>query len=206
MTNTRIFVSATIVLIFACVRVEASPDDKAPVEDPPAVEEQAHALDDNMAVSQPPPLQEKPGPAYARYYPYQQQLTFRSGYDSDFPKMGIDNWVLGFQYLFPKFLAPKLEAGADLIDSGGGHLHVGMRWIHSERSYWRPSFKAGLDLHSDGKEGLATITKWENYYARFSGCLEYVVWNPFSLRLEHETLVNFDKMRMVLTLGISHGW
>jgi hypothetical protein len=206
MTNPGFFVSATIVLILLCPRVEASPDSNARIDDTQTEQEEVHPLDENMAVSTPPALKQKSGPPNARYYPYQQQFTYRTGYDSDYPKIGVDNWVLGFQYLFPKFLSPKLEAGADLVDGGGGHLHIGMRWIRSERSYWRPSVKLGLDLHSDGKEGMATLTKWENYYARMSACAEYVVWNPFSLRLEHEILINFDEMRAVLTLGISHGW
>jgi hypothetical protein len=163
-----------------------------------------------MAVSSPREPMKKPRPPRARYYPYQQQLTFRTGYESDFPEVEFDNWTLGFQYLFPKFLSPKLEAGADLVENGGGHLHVGMRWIYRERSYLRPSVKAGLDLYSDGKEGLATLTKWENYFTRLAVCAEYVVWNPYSLRLEYEILANFDfdfdDTRSQLTLGISHGW
>lgn len=206
MTNPGFFVSATIVLILNSSVGWASPDSSAPINDTQTEAEEVRPLDDNMAVSPPPQLMGKPRPPNARYYPYQQQLTYRTGYDSDYPKLGLENWVIGFQYLFPKFLSPKLEAGADLIDGGGGHLHIGMRWIRTERSYWRPSVKAGLDLHTDGKEGLATVTKWENYYMRLSACAEYVVWNPFSLRLEHEILMNFDEMQAVLTLGISHGW
>jgi len=206
MAQTRFFVSATIVLIFFCGVVEASPQDGTVVIEPAADQADVTPLDDNMAVTPAPALKNKSGLPDPRYYPYRQQLTFRTGYDSEYPKIAVDNWVLGFQYLFPKFLAPKLEAGADLIEGGSGHLHAGMRWMAWEKSYFRPSVKVGLDHLADGKEGLATLTDWEHYFIRGSACLEYVVWNPFSLRLEHEILANFDKMRAVLTLGISHGW
>ncbi len=206
MAKLPIFVSATIVLIFSHGGAAASPQDNVLGVEPAVEAEEVRALDDNMAVSPPPALKGKPGPPNARYYPYQQQLTYRSGYDSDYPKLGVDNWVIGFQYLFPKFLSPKLEAGADLLDNGTGHLHVGARWIRTERSYFRPSVKVGLDHLAESREGLATFTKIENYFARGSATLEYVVWNPFSLRLEYEILANFDKMRAVATLGISHGW
>jgi hypothetical protein len=130
----------------------------------------------------------------------------RGGKDAKVPKLKWDNDVIGFQYLFPKFLAPKLEAGADLVEGGNGHLHVGWRHIYFERSYFRPGYKLSLDHFAESKEGLATLTKINNYFARVTGTLEYVVWNPYSVRLEAEIFWNLSTTRSMVTVGLSRGW
>lgn len=175
-------------------------------KDEPEAKEEIKPLDENLSVAEPPVVERVPPPRPLRYYPYHQQLTFRGGRASDFPKLEFDDSVLGFQYLFPKFLAPKLEAGADLHQDGRGHLHVGVRWIYFQRSYFRPSVKLAFDHLADSEEGLATLTRSENYFLRGSGTVELVVWNPFSLRLEAEMLINFDDTMLVLTAGLSRGW
>jgi hypothetical protein len=206
MSKLAIFVSATIVLIFSSTPSFAAP----PLAVPESQEEEAKwpegKPDENMSIAQPPDPALPVPEAEARYYPYRQALTFRGGLASDFPKASFNDTVLGFQYLFPKFLSPKLEAGADLHEDNIGHLHVGLRWIAWEREYFRPSGKVSLDHLADADERLATLTRIDNYYVRLSGTLEYVVWNPYSLRLEHELLVNLDRCWQVVTLGISRGW
>lgn len=218
------FVSGTIVLIFiwlvaatlCLTQAQASPspqtgltaeeNDKA--TQPSAEEGQTYPELENLTLTRPDkilraqdvPLRDP------KYYPYQQQMTFRAGASSDFPKVSYDDTVLGFQYLFPKFLSPRLEAGADLHEKGRGHLHVGARWIYSERSYWRPSVKLAVDHFVDSAEGLATLARKEDWYLRGGLTAEYVVWNPYSLRLEQELLINFDNVRIVSTLGLSRGW
>ncbi len=206
MTNSTIFVSATIVAIFLGLKVEASPTTELKDLEAAEPQSESRALDDNMAVSEAPAIKVKPAPTDARYYPYQQALTFRSGYESDFPKLGVEDWVLGFQYMFPKFLSPKLEAGADLHKEGVGHLHVGVRWIYNEKTYFRPSLKLAFDHRIDSKDGIATLGEFKNYYVRAGGTLEYVAWNPYSIRLDNEFLINWDKMRYLILLGISRGW
>ncbi len=206
MSNSKIFVSATIVVILLGPYVQASPSTDVRTIEASEPEAETRTLDDNMAVSEPPALHAKPPPADARYYPYQQALTFRTGYESDLPKMGVEDWVLGFQYMFPKFLSPKLEAGADLHREGRGHLHLGVRWIYFEKTYFRPSLKLAFDHFADSAEGLATLSEVENYYVRGGGTLEYVAWNPYSVRLDSEILVNFNKTRLLLLLGLSRGW
>ena len=206
MSKLPIIVSATIVLIFSCSVGLAAPERSVPKSDVSPSVWPENKTDENLSVSQPPAPNGKPPPPDARYYAYRQALTFRAGMASDFPDVEFKDVVLGFQYLFPKFLSPKLEAGADLYEEGRGHLHVGMRWFMWERSYFRPSGKIGLDHRAESEERLATLTKIDNYYVRLSGTLEYVVWNPFSLRLEHELLINFDNTQTALTLGLSRGW
>jgi hypothetical protein len=99
-----------------------------------------------------------------------------------------------------------LEAGADLHKNGRGHFHVGVRWYWFERSYFRPSLKASLDHFMDSSEGLATLARRKDWFARGSATLEYVVWNPYSVRFENELLINFDSVDYVVTLGVSRGW
>jgi hypothetical protein len=210
MSKLAFFVSATIVLIFtglvgsqdACAGpLPTMPENKASEED-----YENRAIDENMNLTEPAPVTSSPSYTPPRYYPYRQQLTFRAGAGTDVPKVDFDDIVLGFQYLFPKFLSPKLEAGADLHKDGRGHLHVGLRWIYFERSYFRPSYKLAIDHFADAEEKLATLAQIDNYYVRLGGTLEYVIWNPFSLRLEAEFVSNFKFSELVSTLGLSRGW
>lgn len=210
MSKLAIFVSATIVLIFSAGIANANPekvipDTKQPQESPwPSSEP-----DENLAITDPPPVSGSPKGSRARYYPYRQALTFRAGKADDHTRVDLanmDEMVLGFQYLFPKFLSPKLEAGVDLVEDGKGHIHAGSRWIFWERSYFRPSIKLSLDHLADSKEKLATLTKIDNYFARASLTLEYVIWNPLSIRLEPEWLVNLEGSMYMITVGLSHGW
>ncbi len=205
MSKLLIFVSATIVLILSPVSMAApAMDAPSPQEEPSPWPDTTP--DENLSIAEPPDPTLPTPAANARYYPYRQALTFRGGYASDFPKTNFDEVVIGFQYLFPKFLSPKLEAGADLLEESRGHIHVGFRIFAWEKSYFRPSVKVSLDHLAEAEERLATLTRIDNYYVRFSGSLEYVVWNPYSIRLEHELLVNLDRTWQLLTLGISRGW
>lgn len=210
MSKLAFFVSATIVLIFTSLvkpsvaragPLPTMPDYKAKQED-----DANRTIDENIKMTEPSQVTGSPDFTPPLYYPYRQQLTFRAGSGTDLPKMDFDDVVLGFQYLFPKFLSPRLEAGADLHKDGRGHLHVGLRWIYFERSYFRPSYKLALDHFADAKEKLATLAQIDNYYLRLGGTLEYVIWNPFSLRLEAEFVSNFRYAELVTTLGLSRGW
>jgi hypothetical protein len=206
MSKLLIFVSATIVLIFMHGPSFASPTNDVPEPPHETDEWPTPKPSEDLTISTPPRLEGIPEKPDAEYYAYQQQLTFRYGLATDLGKMSFNDNVIGFQYLFPKFLSPKLEAGADLHNDGIGHIHVGMRWIYQERSYFRPSVKVGLDHKASSQEGLATLTHRDNYYLRGTMALEYVVWNPYSLRLEHEFLLGFRDTSMEITLGLSRGW
>jgi hypothetical protein len=193
-------------LIFTSSPSSASPQEQAP--DSPEQENPwpTTPIDQDLSIAKPPRLDHPPEPIDAHYYPYQQQLTFRYGQASDFPKINVNDNVTGFQYLFPKFLSPKLEAGADLHDGGRGHIHAGARWIYLERSYFRPSLKLGLDHLINANENLATLTQIDNMYLRTTATLEYVTWNPYSLRLEAELLFGSKNTVAEMTLGLSRGW
>ncbi|MGZ3724007.1 MAG: hypothetical protein ACXVA9_13785 [Bdellovibrionales bacterium] len=206
MSKLLIFVSATFVLIFSAGPCFASPQDQAPNSPAPESPGPTKPIDEDLSISTPPSLKYTPAPIDSRYYPYQQQLTFRYGQASDLPKIHLNDNVTGFQYLFPKFLSPKLEAGADLHDEGRGHIFAGARWIYHERSYFRPSLKLSLDHLINATENLATLTLIDNLYFRTSATLEWVVWNPYSLRFEAELLIGTKNSIGEMTLGLSRGW
>ena len=206
MSKLLLFVSANIIFLFISRPSFASPQDKAPDSPQEQPTWPVKPPGEDMSVSTPPLLAEPPLPLDPHYYPYQQQLTFRAGASGQFPANNFEDSVIGFQYLFPKFLAPKLEAGADLHNGGNGHIHAGLRWMYWERSYFRPSYKLSLDHLVVSSQGLATVAHFDNYSVRATGTLEYVVWNPYSLRLEAELLANFNGVISELTLGLSRGW
>jgi hypothetical protein len=206
MSKLPIFVSATFVLIFNARLGFASPQDQAPPTQQSEEVWPQTPLNSDMKISEPPRVTEVPPPSDPHYYPYQQQLTVRYGQATNLPKINVNDNVTGFQYLFPKFLSPKLEAGADLHDGGTGHIFVGTRWIAYERSYFRPALKLSLDHLVNSTENLATLSSIDNYYLRSTASLEYVVWNPYSLRADAEFLINFKKTSGEMTLGLSRGW
>lgn len=205
------FAGASALVIATAPRADASATREMPPDSPgtdkgPGPERQGPEPLENLSLSEPPNEMPRPEPQSAAYYPYRQVMTFRLGLASDFPKLGFTDKVLGFSYIFPKFLSPKLEAAVDLHESGRGHVNFGVRWIYFERSYFRPSVKISIDHFFDGKYGLGTLARKEDWYARGSGTIEYVVWNPYSVRIEAEMLLNFDHTAMVATLGVSRGW
>ena len=208
MSKLTIFVSSTIVLILSGGSVWASPQNQAPEDQSVPTPWPSGPPPENMQISQPPKIHSSEVPApNARYYAYHQQLTFRIGVDAEASDLkSPSDIVIGFQYLFPKFLSPKLEAGADLHSDGLGHVHGGARWIFNERGYFRPSLKAALDIMLIGAEGLATFTKYDNFYLRSGGTIEYVMWNPYSIRLEIEGLIGPKETFLEGTVGISRGW
>ena len=184
----------------------ASPQSDVP--ESPSQEENWPQLppDENLSIATPPPPIDPPPPPDARYYAYPQAFTLRAGLGSDLSPISFHDNILGFEYLFPKFLSPKLEAGVDLHDDGNGHIHAGARWFWHERSYFRPSVKLAADHFVVSAESLGTLTHIDNYFVRASGALEYVIWNPYSLRVEHELLFNHKTQTMEFTLGLSRGW
>lgn len=207
MAKLTIFVSATIVAIFLNARAGAAPHADVPADSPPvSVPDEIRPPDENMVISLAPKPTHETRPESPRYYNYQQALSFRAGLASDFPKLSFEDSVIGFSYLFPKFLSPKLEAGADLHENGRGHLYAGARWIYFQRSYFRPSALLALDHFVDAKYGLGTLVRKEDWFARGGGTLEYTVWNPYSIKLDAEMLINFDKTNLLFALGISRGW
>jgi hypothetical protein len=202
-------VSATIVLMLTALHSPsslASPDNQFPENNQTDPVETPQPLSEDMQIADPPGTTPKLGPSNLHYYPYEQQLTFRYGRAGNLSDRKLEDNLIGFQYLFPKFLSPKLEAGADLQDGGEGHVHVGLRWYWNEKGYFRPSGKVSGDVLMISKENLATFAHIGNYYVRASGTLEYVVWNPYSVRLENEIYLGTKNRLINLTLGISRGW
>lgn len=210
MAKLRFFVSPTFVLFFIfAARGWASPIEVIESESQPSAQSEqppAAPVPDGLAISSPKPGKLGKKAPEAHYYPFHQQFTLRVGKGSRLESTALDENVLGFQYLLPKFLAPKFEVGADLMENGRGHIHVGRRWIFYERSNFRPSLKISADHRIESKDRLATLTDHENYFLRLSGTFEYVFRSPYSLRLEPEGLIGAKGAVFLVTLGISRGW
>lgn len=205
MSKLFLFVSATFVLIFAG-HAFASPQNEVPETRETEPAPTPTPFDDNLSLSKPPKLPGKLPPPEPRYYTARQALTFRTGVVSDPDTHNLTSPLVGFQYIFPKFISPKLEGGADVHENGRGHIHAGIRWYWWERNYFRPSVKFAFDHLLVGSESLGTITKFENNYLRGSAALEYTFYNPYSLRLEGELLLGPKEFAQELTLGVSCGW
>jgi hypothetical protein len=209
MSKLAVFVSATIVLIFTGARALGAPVPEVP--DAPKSEEtwgSEKQSDENMALTPAPkaPLT-PPARSDLRYYTARQALTVRGGFDMDLSNSDDGSeTVFGVQYLLPRFLSPRLEVGADLQSNADGHIHAGYRKVFSERSYFRPSLKIGADVLLDSRDQLASFGDINNYYARTSGTLEYVVWNPYSVRLEEELLFGLKHIHTITTLGLTYGF
>ena len=207
MSKLTIFVSATIVLILHSAPSGAAPQAEVPPQD---VREEAapmKELDENMAITEPPPAPRMAKPTDPRYYAYRQAVTLRAGFGLDLSAGSEDvQRVLGVQYLMPRFLSPRIELGADLHNDGNGHIHAGLRRVFNERGYFRPSLKAGLDHLLESEKNMASFAHINNYFLQTTGTMEWVVWNPYSIRLEQELLFGLRKTWTVTTLGISRGW
>lgn len=200
------------VLLFFQASVLAAPSQQMPPESKTEEPDSPKKLNEDMVISEPAPVlsEVKPDP---QYYVYQSALTFRAGvgFQDDRPKpldgFQIDDAVLGFQYMFPKFLSPKLEAGADIHPAGVGHIHGGMRWIANQRSYVRPSAKLALDHRFKGSQNLGTFGHIDNWFGRLALTFEFVTRLPYSVRLEVEGLANINgEQQSVFTVGLSRGW
>lgn len=207
MSKLAIFVSATIVLILTSLRAGAAPQPEVPPDSPTEEKVQERAVDENMAIAEPAPLTHVPPPANQRYYAYRQALTVRGGIGIDLSNdEDSTQKVLGVQYTLPRFLSPRWEIGADLHNDGNGHIHFGLRRVFYERDFFRPSMKAGLDHWVDSKENLATFGHSKNYFFQATGTIEFVVWDPFSIRLEQEFLFGIKKTWTVSTVGLTYGF
>ena len=207
MSKLALFVSGTIVLIFVGMPAGASPQPDVPESKTSETELPPRPPDDNLSIAKPPPLPAKlPEAKNTDYFPFRQALTFRTGVATEPETKKLKDRIVGFQYLFPKFLSPKLEGGADVHEDGKGHLHVGIRWIFREKTYFRPSLKAALDHLVKGNENLATWVKIDNYFLRGGGAVEYTFSNPYSVRLEAEVFVGTKEFGQEYTLGLSRAW
>lgn len=199
-----------IALVLNSASVWASPTREAP---PPAKQEpepeSRRDLDPNMSLTTPTPdpeLSDEHDPVDPAYYAYEQALTFRLGVTSATDAFDPSKLVIGFQYLLPKFLSPKFEIGADAVDRGRGHVFGGLRWIGNERGFFRPSVKLSVDHLFEGAKSLSTLAHHENYFARGSATLEWIVAPPTSLRLELEGLANIDTSLVIVALGVTRNW
>lgn len=139
-------------------------------------------------------------------YPYRQQLVPRVGYvrsnDDDDPH----TYMFGISYLWPRYVSPQAEIGADLVNKYGGHINFGIKHIVFERGFFRPFWLWGITHEAVPEDRLATFVNLENYYLRIAVGFEDVIKLPKSVRLEAEALAGTDKQMFKVCLGYSWGF
>ena len=205
-----------LTLVISSANVWAKPhQDMNPVAD----KEESHSTDNqvepidfnekNLSVSTPPNAKSRK--IKDQHYSYIQSVSPRIGTLIDTGQFGEDfgkafKMLYGFNYMFPKNRSPQLEVGADLIKDNNGQFHASKRWIINERSSFRAFYKLGGTIAAIGKEGFATFTNFDNYYARATIGLEDYYKDPMSIRLELEIAANFENVFAYLTFGYSWGF
>lgn len=140
------------------------------------------------------------------YYPYRQELAPRMGLVLTTDSAHPVTYLLGITYLWPRFQSPQAELGADILPDYGGHLNFGVRHIFKERDYFRPYLLWGLSHEAVARDGLATLTNFDNYYLRGSAGFENVIRLPQSVRIELEVRAGLAKQLLILCLGAAWGF
>lgn len=210
------FLTFVITLTAICAPAHAKPEKaKVPTANPtsppppastPPPAKPATELDEYNLMPTPPPepLPEEAAKTYV--YPYRQQLTPRAGYvgsnDDDDPY----TYMFGILYLWPRYVSPQAEFGADLVNKYGGHLNFAVRTTFYERGYFRPFWLWGLTHEAVPEDKLATFVNLENYYLRIGIGFEDVIKLPKSVRLEIEGLAGTEKQMYKICLGYSWGF
>lgn len=140
------------------------------------------------------------------YYPFRQELAPRAGLVLSTDSAHPVTYLLGITYLWPRFQSPQAELGADILPDYGGHLNFGVRHIFRERDYFRPFFLWGLTHEAVARDGLATLTNFDNYYLRGSVGFENVIRLPQSVRIELEARAGLAKQLLILCVGAAWGF
>ncbi len=154
-----------------------------------------------------PPAQPLPPEASRTYiYPYRQALTPRIGLVTSTDDDEPDTSLLGILYLWPRYLPPQAEIGADFVNKRGGHINFSVRDIFFERGYFRPFWLWGITHEVVPEDRLATFVNIENYYFRVALGMEEVIVLPQSFRLELELLAGTRKQMAIVSAGCSWGF
>ena len=143
------------------------------------------------------------------FYPYTQSMSPKLGLLFDMANTDSDDaflYLLGVNYMLPRYRSPQLELSADLISNSTGHLSAVVRWILFERNSFRPFYKAGLTHKVEADQQLGSFTNLDNYLIRVGAGLEEYLKDPASIRLEAELSIGLENIFFGLILGYSWGW
>ena len=181
------------------------PPTRPPVTEPAPTSDGREIQDYNLMPSPPAePLSKEATETF--YFPYRQALSPRLGAVFTTEKENAWEYLLGINYLWPRYASPQAELGVDLLSHFGGHLNFGVRYILFQRNYFRPFFLWGMTHEVVATERLATITNIDNYYLRLAVGMEDTLKLPKSIRLELETLIGLEKQMLLLCFGYSWGF
>ena len=162
-------------------------------------------VDEQNLMLSPPPTPHVVPPR-ARYYPYRQSLGFHLGAFSSNDGAHPWTWLIGINYLWPRFLSPQVELGADVVANFGGHLNFVIRHILRQRNYVRPYYSWGITHEVTASEGLASFSNYKNYYLRLAIGAEIVRKLPRSARFELGGIAGAKKYGSYFTFGWAWGW
>ncbi len=182
------------------------------IEEKKTDEVQTQAFDfdkQNIDVTQPPATEVRVVKEF--YYPYTQSISPRLGTTINIHKIGEGftksfDYLLGFNYMFPRSVSPQLEVTADLLSNSEGHIIGAKRWIINERNSFRPFYKLGAGVSVKGSEGLATFAGINNYFGFGGFGLEDYYKKPMSIRLELELKAGVKIMIFSVVFGYSWAW
>jgi hypothetical protein len=148
------------------------------------------------------------GGASEYFFPYRQALSPRLGtaWNSEAASDGESLlYLAGFQFRAQSRRLKNYEAGIDLISDSTGRLSVARHWFFS-RARFRPFAKAGGALKLVPREGLATVLKLENYFARGAIGFEQMLLTPLSFRMELEAAAGLEAFEVIVSAGYSWAW
>ena len=210
MTNRYKIVSATIVAFCINFASWAAPQNTMPDQSPAIKSEEPSRREENMNVTKPQmdadsSLNQKF--ENFEFFPFRQSLTVRMGAAAPVSDFKDTETIIGFTYMFPKFLSPRFEAGADVHNKDDkGHVHAGFREIFFERDRLRPSLKYGVSHEVHANEGLGSFANNKHYFGRGSAALDYSLNQDLALRVEVEALVGIAKQWASASAGLSFCW
>lgn len=202
--------SLFLTLVLFCLNASSTPHEHSP--DPKRKIEESKATNDTvekeyLLLSPDSATIPKTATSKTKYYPYTQAMSPMIGILLNAQDIGGATQVLyKIDYLIPKFRSPQLEIGVDLSSNSTGFFNIAYRWIHKERSYFRPYFKIGMSHNIIPDEKLASFTNSDNYYLLAGAGLEDLLSPPMSVRLEIHSIIGLRFIGLGLSFGYSWGW
>lgn len=160
----------------------------------------------NLSISPPPKIKKEKKEDF--YYPWNQSMGPRFGLLIDInniKEIGIP-YTLGLVYLLPKPNSPQWEAAFDLASNSDAHIDLGLRWTINERNAFRFFYKASVTHQWKAENRLASLTDFNNYWAKGTIGMEDVLKSPASIRLEGALAVGVQNLLIIFYLGYTWGW
>lgn len=138
-------------------------------------------------------------------YKYRHTLAARAGVRARLSDPSNPDSLLSLLYWFPLRNLRGAEIGADLDGDGTGALHFAARWTIGDGK-WRWLYKFGGGIRIVPSDQLVTFLRLKHWQARIGGGFEYLVSDPFGLRVDLEGLATTEYTACIATLGATWAW